>query len=193
MNRLYGLTLTALATAALIYAIFEWHFKDGQEQNQTIIEESPDFIAKNLQTDVYDESGELTYTVHADRMEHFSTSDVTNFEQPNYTLFSANAGLPWKMSAAAGQLEENTRVILNNNVRLSTEDKSSMLQAITGEYIELDLTTSIATSDKAIVIEGDGFTVYGSGLTVNLNTKIWTLQQHDQTITHDTRSLAAQH
>lgn len=115
-------------------------------------------------------------------MEHYADLAITHFEQPNYTLHPKGNALPWKMSALEATLYDNNRVILKNRVRLLATDPSSIIQEIHGKHLELNLTNNIISSEQAILILGKGFTVYGSGLIVDLNTTKMTLNEHVQTI-----------
>ena len=71
---------------------------------------------------------------------------------------------------------------LQNRVKLEATDADSILQEIHGKYLELDLNTNILSSEQTIVIQGKGFTMYGSGIIVDLNTKQWTLTEHVQSV-----------
>ena len=44
---------------------------------------NPEFIAENLNSDVYKASGALSYNVEAQRMEHYAQLEVTHFEYPD--------------------------------------------------------------------------------------------------------------
>ena len=93
-----------------------------------------------------------------------------------------NNEAPWKVSAKEGTLYNNNRVILESRVLLSATNPDSLIQNIHGKYLELDLTTNILSSEQAILVQGKGFTMYGSGLIVDLNTTQMTLTEHVQTI-----------
>lgn len=64
----------------------------------------------------------------------------------------------------------------------------SLIQEINCKYLELDLNTNIISSDQTILIQGKDFTMYGSGLIIDLNTKQMTLTEHVQTIYKKTLS-----
>ena len=57
-----------------------------------------------------------------------------------------------------------------------------MIQEVHGKNLEMDLKTNIISSEQTILILGKGFTMYGSGLIVDLNTTQMTLTEHVQTI-----------
>jgi lipopolysaccharide export system protein LptC len=73
-------------------------------------------------------------------------------------------------------------VKLKNRVRLIATDEESLIQEVHGKNLEMDLKTNIISSEQTILILGKGFTMYGSGLIVDLNTTQMTLTEHVQTI-----------
>lgn len=188
MTRTHVFSLLFFVFSAISYSVLQWH------QANTISDESvdqnkiPDFIAETLNSEIFDEVGKLSYIIDADRMEHYAEIEVTHFEFPKYTLYPKNSITPWKISANEGTLYNNNRVKLENRVVLVATDKESLIQEIHGRYLELDLNTNIISSEQTIYIKGKGFTMYGSGLIIDLNTKQMTLTQHVQTtyknITH---------
>ena len=89
---------------------------------------------------------------------------------------------PWKLSAKEATLYKNNRVILNHRVHLSATDENSLIQEIYCKYLELDLNTNIISSDQTVMVQGKDFTMYGSGLIIDLNTKQMILTEHVRTI-----------
>lgn len=160
----------------------DWLTENKHNENAIDNNLTPDFIAEILKSDIYNKSGKLTYAISADRMEHYADLEVTYFEFPEYTLYPKNNTLPWKMSAKEGTLYSNNRVVLENRVLLEATDENSLIQKIHGKSLELDLTSNIISSEQAIFIQGKGFTMYGSGLIVDLNTTQMTITEHVQTI-----------
>jgi len=182
MNRIYGLALLGLAIALITYSIIEWR-KSGQVTIESIDARlTPDFIAETLKSKTYNKKGALSYIIDAQRMEHYSDIAVTHFEFPNLTLYPEGDNIPWQVSAKEATLYANNRVRLENRVRLIATDKNSLIQEIHGKYLELDLNTNIVSSEQTILILGKGFTMYGSGLIVDINTTQMTLTEHVQTI-----------
>lgn len=181
MNRINSLALTVFLAAVFAYAIMQW-FDDNHIKAQPINKKlTPEFIAQDLSSDIFGEDGKLVYHIKADAMEHYAEMALTHFVEPYYTLYPNNGEQPWKMSASKATLYDNNRVILTNKVRLLSTDQQSIIQEIHGKELELDLTKNIIRSEQAILVLGQGFTMYGSGLIVNLNTTEMTLTDHVQT------------
>jgi len=181
MTRTYVLSLLFFIFSAICYSMLQWHQENNQPNESFEQNVLPDFIAETLNSEIFNQEGKLSYIIDANRMEHYSKIEVTHFEFPKYTLFPKNSITPWKISANEGTLYNDNRVKLENRVSLKATDKESLIQEIHGRYLELDLNTNIISSEQTIYIKGKGFTIYGSGLIVDLNTKQMTLTQHVQT------------
>lgn len=193
MTRLNFLALLILLLGAMTYGIIEWRNAQIIPGESIENELTPDFIAEALKSDIYTQLGQLSHSVVADRMEHYAKLEVTHFELPNYILYPTNSSqskkssiekqnYPWKLSAKEATLYKNNRVILNHRVHLSATDENSLIQEIHCKYLELDLNTNIISSDQTVMVQGKDFTMYGSGLIIDLNTKQMTLTEHVRTI-----------
>ena len=193
MTRLNFLALLTLLLGGMAYAIIEWRYAQTTPGESIANELTPDFIAEALKSDIYTTLGQLSHSIVADRMEHFTKLELTHFELPHYILYPTNniqskkslAGkqsYPWKLSAKEATLYKNNRVILNHRVHLMATDKNSLIQEIHCKYLELDLNTNIISSDQTVMVQGKDFTMYGSGLIIDLNTKQMTLTEHVRTI-----------
>lgn len=193
MTRLNFLALLILLLGGMAYAIIEWRNAQVIPIDSIENELTPDFIAEALKSDIYTQVGQLSHSIIADRMEHYATLEITHFELPNYILYPKNnhqpkessiekKNYPWKLSAKEATLYKNNRVILNHRVHLTATDKNSLIQEIHCKYLELDLNTNIISSDQTVMVQGKDFTMYGSGLIIDLNTKQMTLTEHVRTI-----------
>lgn len=198
MTRTTFLTFLILILGVMSYGILEWRQSKIVPDENIESKLTPDFIAEALKTDIYTKSGQLSHVIVADRMEHYANLDVTHFELPNYTLYPQNNSgnnqennsqassrknaLPWNISAKEATLYKNNRVILNHRVHLSATDENSLIRDIHCKYLELDLNTNIISSDQTVMVQGKDFTMYGSGLIIDLNTKQMTLTEHVRTI-----------
>lgn len=192
MTRATFLTFLILLLGGMSYGILEWRQSKVVPDENIESKLTPDFIAEALKTDIYTKSGQLSHAIVADRMEHYAKLEVTHFELPYYTLYPQNdspseglpekKALPWNISAKEATLYKNNRVILNHRVHLSSTDENSLIQEIHCKYLELDLNTNIISSDQTVMVQGKDFTMYGSGLIIDLNTKQMTLTEHVRTI-----------
>lgn len=182
MSRIYIATISFFLFALASYGLLQWYSAKEETSNVLQSANKPEFIAENLNSDIYKASGALSYNVEAQRMEHYAQLAVTHFEYPQYTLYPKNNKPTWQVSANEGTLYNNNRVKLQNRVRLIATDEDSLIQEVHGKNLEMDLKTNIISSEQTILILGKGFTMYGSGLIVDLNTTQMTLTEHVQTI-----------
>ena len=182
MTRLYSLAFIALLIAAIASGLVEWNKIDDNGIKTVNKELVPDFIAESLKSNTFNIKGDLSHIIDAKRMEHYADIQITHFEFPHLTLYPEDKKTLWEVSSTEGTLFADNRVKLKNRVKLSSTDPESLIQEIHGKYIELDLNTNIISSEQAIVVLGKGFTMYGSGLIVDINTKQMTLTEHVQTI-----------
>ncbi|MFD2165018.1 LPS export ABC transporter periplasmic protein LptC [Thalassotalea euphylliae] len=188
MSRLYVLAITILALSFMAYGVVQWQASQEESQESFEVSLTPDFIAEALKSDIYSESGKLSHKIDAQRMEHYAGLSFTHFEFPQYTLYPNDDSPPWQLAASEGTLYNNNRVVLKNRVILEATEPNSLIQEIHCKYLELDLNTNIISSDQTILIQGKDFTMYGSGLIIDLNTKQMTLTEHVQTIYKKTTS-----
>lgn len=182
MNRLNSLALFVLLLSALVYGIIEWRTASIEEDTLIVDEQRPDFIAEQLQSKIYTDLGQLSHTIKAERMEHYADLEVSYFESPHYTLYPQKKGQPWKLSAQEATLYKDNRVELKKDVHIEATEIDSLIQEIYCKTIALDLKTNIISSEQSVVVVGKDFTMYGSGLIIDLNTKQMTLTQHERTI-----------
>ncbi len=182
MTRLYSAVLLFFLFSLAIYGTLQWRASLVEEQTSPQSELTPDFVAEVLNSDFYNEHGFLSYELEASRMEHFSSLSITNFELPFYTVYPKESNAPWQVSAKEATLYDNNRVVLKNRVILKSTEPDSLIQEIHCKYLELDLNTNIISSDQTILVQGKNFTMYGSGLIIDLNTKQMALTEHVQTI-----------
>lgn len=181
MNRLNSLALFFLLFSALIYGVIEWRSATIEENTLIVDEQRPDFIAENLQSKIFSDKGQLSHTIEAQRMEHYSELEVSYFERPHYTLYPKEGNAPWKVSAQEATLYKDNKVELTTQVNIQATEAGSLIKSIHCKKIALDLKTNIISSEQPVVVKGKDFTMYGSGLIINLNTKQMTLTQHEHT------------
>ena len=179
---LYRLSSIVFILSILAYGLIQWKTSDEIQGHVIDGELVPDFIAENLRSNIYSDKGLRSHEVRADRMEHYPKLELTRFEQPYYTLFPKNSTSPWHVSAKEATLDKTNSVILENDVTIIATEQESLIERIECKTLTLDLNTNIISSEQKITIYGKGFTMYGSGLMIDLNTTQMTLKQHDKTI-----------
>jgi len=181
MSLLSRWALGIFAIAAILYGLTQW--RNAVQKPTPSIDRAltPDFIAESLKSAIYNKEGTLSHEIEADRMEHYTELEFTHFELPNYTLYPKNSSSPWQVKAKEATLYNNNLVILKNTVRITSTEPEAFIQAVHSKALELDLNTNIISSVQEVIVYGKNFTMYGSGLIINLNTTQMTLTQHEKT------------
>ena len=182
MSRLHGISTIVFVIALAIYGYMQW------QQSQKIVtlpvneKLSPAFVAKKLSTSQYNDQGQLVHTIYAENMTYFSKDNQTLFEQPQYTIFPKDNKPTWTLSAKTGALTKGHLLSLNDDVKLVSSEKNGLVSEIYGQSLLMDFNTNIISTEQTIIIKGEDFTMYGSGLEVDINTTKMTLINHEQTI-----------
>lgn len=153
--------------------------KSSNEQTQQDRDITPEFTAKLLHQEIYDENGNIEQEVFSQSMEHYSELALTHFKQPEFIIYQ-NDKPYWRLSAQIGNLQEDSLILDEDVVMLQIID-NSLVNKISTEYIEINLKTSVVVSDKPITIEGKSVYIQGQGLTANLNQGTIKLTNHVQT------------
>ncbi len=182
MSRLNSLALFVLLLSVMAYGVIEWRSALVKRDDIIDNELMPDFIAESLKSNIFTQTGKLSHIIEADRMEHYSSLAVTHFELPNYTLHPKDSAKPWTLSAKEATLYKDNRVVLNHRVRLAATEDNSLIEEVHCKNLELDLTTNIISSEQTVMVIGKDFTMYGSGLIIDLNTNQMTITEHVRTI-----------
>ena len=140
---------------------------------------TPEFTAKLLHQEIYDENGNIEQEVFSQKMEHYSELALTHFKQPEFIIYQDDKP-HWRLSAKVGDLQDNSLILDDDVVMLQIID-NALVNKITTEYIKINLKTNIVISDKPITIEGKSMFIQGQGLTANLNQGTIKLTDHVQT------------
>lgn len=129
----------------------------------------PNYQARNMRSNLYDESGQLSHQIIAEKMEHYQLLGFTLFTRPEYNIYVKNQPFPWQITAGEGTLYENNRIQLETDVEIRTLNAEGYVQSVKTSFIEINLTDKTMHSDQAVEIVGHGFTIFSDGFTADLN------------------------
>lgn len=180
MNRL-SLSIFLLFALALGLYVAVWLAPN--DRLETAIDTplmTPDYIATDITTYVYDSAGRLAHEVYAAQAEHYAELDTVLFKRPSYSIYPEEGG-PWLMNAEEGSLSGDNMIQLERTVVVTTPSVQEFVQRITTEFLAFDLTERIALSDKMVTIEGMDYVIQSRGLRANLNNRQFELKHHVQT------------
>ncbi|GLP95828.1 LPS export ABC transporter periplasmic protein LptC [Paraferrimonas sedimenticola] len=169
MSRANLIGLIMIAAAAALYIQSELK-KDSDLAGANQNDYPPDFIATQLKSRVYDETGKLNSRVQARSMEHYQALNLTIFERPTYSLYPNEGQSHWQLGANIGTLYNDTQqVMLEDQVVINAISPNEPIKSINTSYIELSLGDMIMTSNRSLTIQGDDFELQGLGLKADLN------------------------
>ena len=167
----------------IVVAIFWWQPISNapkptseQEQFQDI---TPEFTSKLLHQEIYDKEGNIQQEIFSQSMEHFSELALTHFKQPEFIIYQ-NDKPYWRLSAQIGTLHEDSLILDQKVVMVQIVD-NTLVNKISTEYLEINLSSNFVTSDQSITIEGNNVYILGKGLTADLNQGSIKLTNHVQT------------
>lgn len=140
----------------------------------------PEFTAKLLHQELFDENGVLQQEVFSQKMEHFSELSLTHFVAPEFIIYQDNKPF-WRLSAKIGDMQDGV-LTLDDSVKMVQLSENTLVQTITTNFLEINLDTKLVTTDNAITIEGEGLTIVGQGLLANLTLGTVSLTHHVETL-----------
>ncbi|TLU66684.1 LPS export ABC transporter periplasmic protein LptC [Thalassotalea litorea] len=182
MTRLHAISTLIFVIALGVYGYMQWQNANMLDALLATDEEKPEFIAKDLQTSKFDSDGKLSHTIYAEQMSHYASSEETLFKHPSYTLYPNDGTSSWNISANEGKLIGSKELILERRVRAVADQQDNFISEIHSKALQLDLINNTISSDQTIMIKGRDFTMYGSGLFVDIDTTKMTINEHVQTI-----------
>ena len=156
-------------------AIWRFYSTDEQVTAVTSTESQPDFTADILRSVEYSEQGKITRRIFADSMAHYGEQGVTVFTNPVIILYDDNAQPIWKIQASEGNFSDDDIATLRQDVMIKNMTQSDYVDVITTSYLQVNLTTSLISSDQLITISGDLFKQTGVGLEGDLNQEYMTI------------------
>lgn len=164
-------------------SLYLWYpaFHDSDEQ----IDEAeavliPDFTARLLHQELFDNNGKLKEEVFSQKMEHFADLNLTYFEQPEFIIYQDDQPY-WRLSAQVGNMQDG-RLVLNEDVQMVQLNDNELVNSINTSYIEIDLNSQLVTTDKRFVIKGVNTTIVGHGLRADLKVGRLQMTKHVETI-----------
>jgi LPS export ABC transporter protein LptC len=79
--------------------------------------------------------------------------------------YAPTGDVPWRLTAEAGRIPPGDKMIeLSGNVFATTRDTGNPAATIRTDYLQFDPVTSIASTDRKVVIEYAGSTLHAIGL-----------------------------
>lgn len=159
-----------------------WHSSSDDDTTITTERELiPDFIAEQLTRTVFNEDGQLSELMQADRMEHYEWLGFTQLEAPIFTLLDRAHNLTWQASSLSAVLYPNDKLILDGDVLLQNLATGDLIDRVQTSYLEMSLPSEQLSTDEEVTIFGSGFFIQGLGMQANLNEQTLFIPHHIRT------------
>lgn len=141
-----------------------------------------DYTGRRMETTVYDLQGKPQYFAAADEIKRYENNERTEFFRPLLELFNKESSQKqWRVMADRAEITKEKMLYLRGNVKIESLDRSSHLQRIETDEIDVDLSTQDIFTESAVKSTGLGFTSSGIGLTGNLKKQVATLTKDVKT------------
>ncbi|MDF7671273.1 LPS export ABC transporter periplasmic protein LptC [Orbaceae bacterium ESL0721] len=165
--------LSCILLIILALAIYYYHTENEKQESitTTTVSDQPIYQSDDMTTDIYDISGNLLYKITSNNVKYFDTTDSTEFESPNFTLYDHEQIATWHIQAKQATLTHDKLLYLYHDVELFNLVPNSQLQQVKTDNAKVDLTTQNVTSKDKVVIQGEGFYSTGVGLFGDLHAK----------------------
>lgn len=176
--------LTILFTLFMAWLWLPYFFTP--KQPKTVVEQVasvPDYIATDLKQTNFDDGGQISHKVMANKMSLYQDLGFTHFENPKFTIFSEQG--VWQLSADEATLYDDNKLILEENVIAKSLTPDAMLNTIEADSIEYLISTKLMTSTTEVKMTGPGLEIIGKGLNANLKDEIIKLTNHTKTTYYD--------
>jgi lipopolysaccharide export system protein LptC len=181
MNRL---VVSIILIFGAVFALYLPTWLEGEKEVVVSDKDAallPNYEAINLRSKIFDNEGNLTHQVSAQKMEHFDMLGYINFTQPEYTIYLQASGDRWQLNAYEGTFYDDNRAELSNGVIIQNLQSEQYIQSISTNFIEIDLGTKTISSDQPLVISGTNLIINGIGFEANLETQKYELKNHVHT------------
>jgi len=136
-----------------------------------------DAYAEGINTTLFDETGDIDYTLVAERQVHYN-EDVTELDAPIITLFE-NGNRRWNISADSGRIftGANTQserqsvdtIELMGNVEVTGIDQLGNTKQLLSEFMLVDPNLETLESDQRVRMISQGQDMTGLGMFADLN------------------------
>lgn len=176
MQRLSLLLIPAVIAIALFLGLASPNTPGESESEITRL--NYDAYSEGINSVLYDESGNISYTLQASRQVHFN-NDVTELESPLIRLFQEGKN-PWRLVANSGRISASAAapdgagqiIDLIGNVEVHNLDEFGNSLVISTEFLSIDLDSNSLETDEAVKVVTENIEQTSIGMYADLNQEI---------------------
>ncbi|MCP5076608.1 MAG: LPS export ABC transporter periplasmic protein LptC [Psychromonas sp.] len=161
--------------ALLLAAFLLWLYFRPDTTLPQLPEHHPSYIAHQVDSTHYDQTGFLDRRIFADRATNYHSSDSTVFINPKVILYIKNEpgekDTVWQLTANNGVLYKQEKLLLTDNVLVKNLSLDQQVQTMKSEEITIYLDTKEITSELLVTWLGPQMQQQGIGMWASLVTE----------------------
>lgn len=116
----------------------------------------PDFVITDFSTRAYDESGNLSYQLSAEKLTHYEQTDEAFLQQPKFRIAPSETQSGWQATAEKGIAfnagTQGRHISLQKSVRLDSDGPAATAYHITTDALDLYPDITLARTDSPVQI-----------------------------------------
>jgi len=152
----------------LFIACAVWVYFSTDTEYPALPDHHPSYIADDLQSNHYDQTGFNDYRVFADKATNFPEDDTTLFEHPKVVIYHKDKETSvvsiWQLTSIKGTLKEKSNLLLSGNVLIKNITEDQMVQTMSTAQATIMLDTKVITSDLKVTWTGPQLKHEGVGM-----------------------------
>ncbi|WP_096085253.1 LPS export ABC transporter periplasmic protein LptC [Agaribacterium haliotis] len=135
-------------------------------------------VARDTETQYFNEDGSLSYIFKAKKLSHFRPSEL---EEQSYSTASKpeidflDDKTPWRVTAEQALVDHNRIITLNTDVRLINTDQQGAVSEMLTEVLTLEPEQKLAYTEEPVTINSSLGHMSAIGMQADLNTRRITL------------------
>lgn len=161
---------------ALIGAFVVWVFIIPKVKVPNILDHHPTYIANDVLSNHYDESGFNDYQIFADKVTSYPEGDLTVFQSPKVIINTKDKETGdvsvWQLTSKKGTLKENkNKLLLSSDVIVENLSKNEIVQEMKTDEALVLLNDKEVTTELQVIWTGPQVRQEGVGMWVSMATK----------------------
>ncbi|WP_028864250.1 LPS export ABC transporter periplasmic protein LptC [Psychromonas aquimarina] len=170
MNKRQSIPFVLLLAAFLLWLYFK-----PETVLPELPEHHPSYIANNVNSTHFDETGLISHKIFADKATSFTEKNITVFEKPKVIVYIHNEETDnttvWQVTSEDAVLHEQNRLELTNNVWLKNLSLDQLVQSMATEKLTVLLDENEVSSDLFVTWLGPQMKQQGVGMWASLVTE----------------------
>ena len=160
---------------ALLASFLLWLYLKPEVERPTLPEHHPSYIADDVLSNHYDQSGFNDYRFIANKMTNYPEDEITLFEYPKVVIYQKDKKTEdvtiWQLTSQTGTLHKKNKLLLSGDVLIENLSKDQFVQTMQTEKATVMLDTKEITSESKVSWAGPQMRQEGVGMWVSMITE----------------------